>query len=380
MMYDQSGPRLQDNGIRPAGSRTRRRSVGFPLRESSDKLGVVQMRLARSSIFVATASLLLAAGASIAAQPTEEQGSLTIDTITMNDGKTIMAPILKETAEKVWLDMGFDVLVVPRSDIRSILRADLDPSEADEGDSSALFFTVSPGTLPESSPRELARTIGEAVIKVSTPSGLGSGFIIHPEGYAITNAHVIQGEQKLEVTLFEQGEREFERSTIEEVEIIAVNNHIDLALIKITRSDDRPFRYVPIQATEDISAGEEVFAIGNPLGLERSLSTGVIATTQRNFEGLTFIQTTTQINPGNSGGPLFNLYGEVIGCTNMGIPSGEGLGFAIPARYIKDFIRNNDAFSYDKSNPNSGYNYLAGPPRVQFGKPSVLDDATGEGE
>lgn len=320
----------------------------------------------------------LALAGSAFAQATDEQGSLTIDTITLNDGKTIMAPILKETAERVWLDMGFDVLVVPRSDIRSILRADPQDVQVDQGDSSALFFTVPKGTLPESSPRELARTIGEAVIKVSTPSGLGSGFIIHPEGYAITNAHVIQGEQKLEVTLFEQGETAFQRSTIENVEIIAVNNHIDLALIKIERSDGRPFRYVPLQATEDLSAGEEVFAIGNPLGLERSLSTGVIATTQRNFEGLTFIQTTTQINPGNSGGPLFNLYGEVIGCTNMGIPSGEGLGFAIPARYIKDFVRNNDAFAYDKSNPNSGHNYLPGPPRVRFGTPSVLDDATGE--
>lgn len=320
----------------------------------------------------------LTLGSPALAQSSDEQGSLTIDTITLNDGKTIMAPILKETSEKVWLDMGFDVLVVPRADIRSILRADPADAMTDEGDASALFFTAAKGSLPESNPRELARTIGEAVIKVSTPSGLGSGFIIHPEGYAITNAHVIQGEQKLEVTLFEQGEREFQRSTIEDVEIIAVNNHIDLALIKITRPDGRPFRYVPIQATEDLAAGEEVFAIGNPLGLERSLSTGVIATTQRNFEGLTFIQTTTQINPGNSGGPLFNLYGEVIGCTNMGIPSGEGLGFAIPARYIKDFIRNNDAFAYDKNNPNSGYNYLAGPPRTQFGKPSVLDDASSE--
>lgn len=377
MMYEQTGPRLQEDGIRPARSQNRSGSAGYQLRFFSAKLGVDPMR---RTTLATTAMFLLAAGLTIAAEPTDKQGDLTIDTVTMNDGNTIMAPILKETAEKVWLDMGFDVLVVPRSDIRSILRADRDDAAAEDDDSSALFFTVTPGTLPESSPRELARTIGEAVIKVSTPSGLGSGFIIHPEGYAITNAHVIQGEQKLEATLFEQGEREFQRSTIDDVEIIAVNNHIDLALIKLTRDDGRPFRYVPIQATEDLSAGEEVFAIGNPLGLERSLSTGVIATTQRNFEGLTFIQTTTQINPGNSGGPLFNLYGEVIGCTNMGIPSGEGLGFAIPARYIKDFIRNNDAFSYDKSNPNSGYNYLAGPPRIHFGEPSILDDATGEGE
>ncbi|MFU8828120.1 MAG: S1C family serine protease [Phycisphaerales bacterium] len=326
-----------------------------------------------------TAMVLIAGvgAASAFAEPTDEQGSLTIDTITTLSGKTIMAPILKETAEKVWLDMGFDVLVVPRSDIRSILRADRDTAESDERDLSSLFFTAREGTMPESSPRELAKSIGAAVIKVSTPSGLGSGFIIHPEGYAITNAHVIQGEQRLQATVYEQGEREFQRTTIDNVEIIAVNNHIDLALIKLTREDDRPFRFVYIQGAEQLSAGEEVFAIGNPLGLERSLSTGVIATTQRNFEGLTFIQTTAQINPGNSGGPLFNLYGEVIGCTNMGIPSGEGLGFAIPARYIKDFVRNNDAFSYDRNNPNSGYNYLAAPPRVQFGRPSVLDDASG---
>src|SRR5262249_26573401 len=84
--------------------------------------------------------------------------------------------------------------------------------------------------------------------------------------------------------------------------------------------------------------------------------------TLRNFEGVTYIQTTTQINPGNSGGPLFNDRGEVIGVANMKIPLGEGLGFAIPARYLRDFLRNRDTFAYDKDNPNSRYSYTEAPP------------------
>ena len=313
------------------------------------------------------------------AKPTSTQGAAAIDTVTLTNGRAIVAPILKETPQTLWLDLGNDVLAISRAEVASILRADADlAAQAIDTDEDALFRTADASRLAVSSPQQLAQTIGEAVIKVSTPSGLGSGFIIHPEGYAITNAHVVQGETRLEATIFEQGEREFKRSTIKDVEIIAVNNHIDLALIKLTREDGRPFASVPLQGYEDLGAGEEVFAIGNPLGLERTLSSGVIATTQRNFEGLTFIQTTASINPGNSGGPLFNLKGEVIGCTNMGIPAGEGLGFAIPARYIRDFITNNDAFSYDADNPNSGYNYNEAPPRSTFTPPAILDDASGE--
>ena len=225
---------------------------------------------------------------------------------------------------------------------------------------------------------QVARRFGGAVIKVATPSGLGSGFIIHPDGYAITNAHVVQGETKLKATLFAEDDREFRRDVLDDIEILAVNNHVDLALIKIPKPDGQDsFPYVYVQGTEQLEAGQEVFAIGNPLGLERTLSRGVVATTQRAFQGLAFIQTTAQINPGNSGGPLFNLKGEVIGVTNMGIPAGEGLGFAIPARYVRDFCNNYEGFAYDKDNPNSGYNYQPAPPRSEFGTPALLDDATG---
>jgi serine protease Do len=297
------------------------------------------------------------------------------DKVTLMDGTTVIAPILKETAESIWLDLGNEVLELPRTDVEAIERSAEPPAAATESDS--LYRTAT--GLAERTPKELARTFGGAVIKVSTPSGLGSGFIIHPDGYAITNAHVVQGETKIKCTVYEQGAMDFRLKIIDDVEIIAVNHHIDLALIKMTDPDGHPFPTVYLQGLEELSAGQDVFAIGSPLGLERTLSRGVVSTTQRNFEGLTYIQTDTQINPGNSGGPLFNLKGEVIGVTNMGIPMGEGLNFAIPARYVRDFIRNRDAFAYDKDNPNSGYTYNEPPSRTVFGPPPMLDDGSAEG-
>ena len=298
------------------------------------------------------------------------------DEVRLADGHVLVGPILKETKETVWLDVGFTLVEIPRDQIESIVRRESPP--AGEDSEAGLFRTTT--TLVDREPDDQARRVGEAVIKVSTPRGLGSGFIIHPDGYAITNAHVIQGETNIRCTVFEQDEHELRRLLVEDVRIIAVNNHVDLALIKMKHPDGKPFPTVPIQGVQDLSAGQEVFAIGAPLGLERTLSRGVISTTQRDFEGLTFIQTDTQINPGNSGGPLFNRYGEVIGVTNMGIPLGEGLNFAVPARYVRDFITNRDAFAYDKENPNSGYNYGEPPARLRTGPPPQLDDDTADPE
>ncbi len=121
-----------------------------------------------------------------------------------------------------------------------------------------------------------------------------------------------------------------------------------------------------------MEVGQAVFAIGNPLGLERTVTDGVISTKNRAFEGLVYIQTNADINPGNSGGPLFNLAGEVVGVTNMGYIFFGGLGFAIPIDYVKHFIDNRDAFAYDKDNPNTGYRYLQPEPRRNRQKPGFL--------
>jgi serine protease Do len=108
----------------------------------------------------------------------------------------------------------------------------------------------------------------------------------------------------------------------------------------------------------DLVSGQECFAIGNPLGLTRTVSQGIVSTTNRDVDGQLYIQTTASVNPGNSGGPLFNLKGEVIGVTSMGYLFLGGLNFAIPADEVRHFIDNRDAFAYDEDNPNSGFRYL----------------------
>jgi len=136
-----------------------------------------------------------------------------------------------------------------------------------------------------------------------------------------------------------------------------LNPYLDLALLKIEEGEE-PFRFAYLGSVGEVATGDQVFAIGNPLGLTRTVSQGIVSTKNRNFEGQLYIQTTTDINPGNSGGPLFNLRGEVIGVTSMGYMFFGGLNFAIPVDVVKRFIANRDAFAYDEENPNAGYRYL----------------------
>ncbi len=251
-----------------------------------------------------------------------------------------------------------------------------DAADASANKTAVDIFSTATG-LSDLPPREQTKLIGPAVIKVSTPGGLGSGVILSGDGFAVTNAHVVQGETNIRATVwFAQTDGTLKRTDIDAVELIAVNSQVDLALIRLKHPDGGVFEFAPVQDAEKLEAGQAVFAIGNPLGLERSLTQGVISTTQRNFDGLTYIQTDTPINPGNSGGPLFNTKGEIIGITNMGIRGGEALGFAIPARYVKDFIRNREAFAYDRNNPNSGHNYLKPPTRSNFDAPPLLKDGS----
>ncbi len=216
--------------------------------------------------------------------------------------------------------------------------------------------------------RELVSQIGQAVVQVRTPSGLGSGFFLNEDGFLITNFHVIEGETQISVEVYHQKDGQLDRKTYKQVRIIALNKFADLALLKVDDKDAPRFRSVPLGSADGLSVGESVFAIGSPLGLERTVTEGILSTKTRELGGVLYLQTTTQINPGNSGGPLFNLSGEVVGVTNMKVSAGEGLGFAIPVESVRFFLDHRDAFTYSNENPANPYRYLDPPSHARHSR------------
>jgi len=296
------------------------------------------------------------------------------DVVELSTGQKLEGEILKETEQTLFLDIGVDILKIPVARVRSRTRSTEEPKPVVAIQKDAVYST---GTLPRKSVRELVNEYGPGVVLVQTPSGLGSGFIINDRGYCVTNYHVVERETKIAVTVFQTGEDgRFVKRRIDDVRILGLNPFFDLALLEIPKQYDLKIRPVFLAADNSHKEGDLVFAIGNPLGLERSVSQGIVSTKNRNFAGVVYIQTTAQINPGNSGGPLFNARGEVVGVTNMKLTSAEGLGFAIPIVYVKHFLNNLEAFAFDRNNANTGYRYLDAPRRLKSAHPSAAEDTT----
>ena len=298
------------------------------------------------------------------------------ETLILKDGQRITGEVVAEKQNALYVDLGYDLLRIPRDQI--VRRAKLDevsraPSTATgvEPDPSGFF---SSGALRPSPVKELVAKFGEAVVSIETPSGKGSGFVINKDGFAITNAHVIQGETRISAILYQNVPGGLTRRRVEDVEIMAINPFFDLALIRLPLPADLKPNHVVLGNEEDVNTGDAVFAVGNPLGLERSVTQGIVSSRSRNLQGQLYLQTDSAINPGNSGGPLFNQRGEVIGVTSRGARAdmADNLGFAIPVGYVKDFLRHREAFSFDKTNPNSGYRYLDPPRRLRAGPPKGL--------
>lgn len=173
--------------------------------------------------------------------------------------------------------------------------------------------------------------------------GMGSGFIIDPEGFMLTNHHVVNGADVIKIRIEIAGkEKEYE------AQLIGSDAKTDIALLKIKRegSDTTPFPYIPLGDSKQLEVGEWVIAIGNPFGLSHTVTTGIVSAKGRDIGAGPydeFIQTDASINPGNSGGPLLNMKGEVIGI-NTAILSGNtggnvGIGFAIPINMATDIMK-----------------------------------------
>ncbi|UFS69512.1 Do family serine endopeptidase [Geomonas sp. RF6] len=163
-------------------------------------------------------------------------------------------------------------------------------------------------------------------------SGLGSGFIFDREGYIITNSHVVEKADEIKVRLSDG--REFT------AKVVGRDAKTDLALIKIS-SEAKDLPFLVLGDSTRARVGDWVLAVGNPFGLEHSVTHGIISATGRVIGAGPyddFLQTDAAINPGNSGGPLVNLQGEVIGITSIMISGGQGVGFAIPSSSAKVVI------------------------------------------
>ena len=300
------------------------------------------------------------------------------DTIQLKDKEenaSITGKILAEKRDQVVVDVGYTVLVIPRNQVSRIFKdsnskPEIAVAKVPEVEEPAPvarpgFYSGmnKPGAV--SNVRDLVKLIGEAVVQVRTPGGLGSGFIINEDGFLITNFHVIEGETQISVEVYLQRNDQLERKTYKQVRIVAMNKFEDMALLKIEDKDAPKFKYVLLGSADALAVGERVFAVGSPLGLERTVTEGILSTKTRQLQGELYLQTTAQINPGNSGGPLFNLSGEVIGITNMKVTSGEGIGFAIPIEAVKFFLDHRDAYAYSNDNPSNPYRYLEPPSQTR---------------
>jgi S1-C subfamily serine protease len=211
-----------------------------------------------------------------------------------------------------------------------------DPSTTtDEKNNIEVYRTLSPGVVFIHSTSYARDFFGF----VEPQEGSGSGSILDQQGNILTNYHVIQGAQKLSVSL--GGKKDYPAV------IVGGDPDTDLAVIRLTEKPAGPLTVVPMGDSKKLDVGQKVLAIGNPFGLDRTLTTGVIsglerpirARNNRLIEGA--IQTDASINPGNSGGPLLDSHGRMIGINSQILsPSGSsaGVGFAVPVNIAKRIV------------------------------------------
>ncbi|GFZ81989.1 hypothetical protein GCM10008018_29640 [Paenibacillus marchantiophytorum] len=172
------------------------------------------------------------------------------------------------------------------------------------------------------------------------PAGMGTGFIFEKSGYILTNEHVVDGADEIQVTV-EGYDKPFK------AKLLGNSYDLDLAVLKIENNKELPI--LPLGKAEDVNVGDWVVAIGNPYGFDHTVTVGVLSAKERPIsipdtkgtrEYKHLLQTDASINPGNSGGPLLNLNGEVIGINTAVSSQAQGIGFAIPTSTISSVLEN----------------------------------------
>jgi serine protease Do len=185
-------------------------------------------------------------------------------------------------------------------------------------------------------------------VVVGRQRAVGSGFVIDPDGYILTNAHVVSGAQRVQIVLpAENADGTLatalsSRSNAVPARIVGVTTELDLALLKV---DGMKLPALPLASYSQVRQGETVFAFGSPIGMRNSLTHGLVSAVARQVDPDSpqiYVQTDAPINPGNSGGPLVNIRGEVVGVNTFIVSQSggnEGLGFAIPSATARTVFR-----------------------------------------
>ncbi|KNY24895.1 DUF5050 domain-containing protein [Pseudobacteroides cellulosolvens] len=193
----------------------------------------------------------------------------------------------------------------------------------------AITSTLRPETTL--SPKDIAKNTG-AIFLIKTfdengePIGSGTGFNIESSGIIVTNYHVIKGAFTIKCSI--------DKTKTYDVDYVLNYNTLrDIAVLKVKNASNLPV--LDLGDSDKLELGEEVVAIGNPLQLQNSVTTGIVSGELRTIFGVSYIQTDASISPGNSGGPLINSYGEVIGITTMSISDSQNINFAVPINSVK---------------------------------------------
>ncbi|MEK7412580.1 MAG: S1C family serine protease [Planctomycetota bacterium] len=276
---------------------------------------------------------------------------------TLAGGAEVTATVLRDEASGVVLDLGRQVLVLDRADIVA-RRAPAGAATSTAKNAQSLWKR---GTLQPRAVSDVVAAYGDAVVTVRSPVGMGTGFFIDPT-HLITNFHVVGKETALTVSVSVKGKNGYRSVELRRVRIVALQPVRDLALLAIDTAElDGLSPPIVVLAEQSITPGDRIVVIGNPLGLDRSVSQGIASSVRRAMWGLRFIQTDAAVNPGNSGGPLFNARGEVAGVVCAGVTFFHGLAYAIPVEDVVEFLTHRDAWLFDESQPNTGVRYLHPP-------------------
>ena len=199
------------------------------------------------------------------------------------------------------------------------------------GDIPAVFDRVSPAVVMIS-----GQSINPYRVQGRVTRIIGSGFIYDSTGLVITNSHVAFGRQTLYVTL--------DDGSVVPARLLGADPIYDIAVLQIAKPDKGKLFTVPLGDSEKLRVGESVIAIGNPLGLDQTVTRGIVSGVNRILPETPLslseplIQTDAPINPGNSGGPLLNMCGEVIGMNTAIVPDAQSIGFAIPINLVKSVL------------------------------------------